>query len=466
MITTDRRMLQAFTKVAVCAGAFVLLLTGCVFRTVRQQQERIDVLCRISGSVKTEHESDNPIFVGLFHREAEVPELVDLYALEGPGRWIFGVRPGTYGLGAFEDVNGDLKYKYGEPVLRLREEHSFTCAPGEAKDDITLVIPTKGPPAAREIDVEALWAEAVKAFLEGTEEEKREREFFSLGLVTALGARADLGDPRFKAENGEKGLWRPLDFILDVQPGVYFLADYDKDKIPVLFVHGVSGTPLHFKYLIEHLDQGRFQPWVYYYPSGARLDAIAKHLNQVVAKLHVKHKFDKVFVVAYSMGGLVSRAYILGHYRGNCDDTGEEHCVRAGKPQIPLFVSISTPWGGHEAAETGVKYAPAVIRSWRDVAPNSDFLRQIFYETDPKTRQVRRRPLPEHMSHHLLFGFKRNDLLPGVSGDAVITLASQLRWEAQQDAERIYGFDCSHTGIITSPDVSELLNRILAHASQ
>ena len=275
----------------------------------------------------------------------------------------------------------------------------------------------------------------------------------SVGLLTVAGDKVvDLADPRFKRENAEKGLWRPFDFVFDVGAGIYFLGEYNEDKIPVLFVHGVGGTPLDFQYLVEHLDQDRFQPWVYYYPSGARLKNIAQHLSQLVVRLRAQHKFDRLFVVAHSMGGLVSRAFILQHY----DDTSKEY--------IPLFVSISTPWAGHKAAESGVKHAPAVVRSWYDVAPNSAFLKEIFY-TDAETRE-HPRPLPEHAAQHLLFGFKRDTMLPGVSGDGVITLASQLRPEAQEDADHIYGFDHTHTGILQSPEVSELLNVILDRASR
>ena len=39
------------------------------------------------------------------------------------------------------------------------------------------------------------------------------------------------------------------------------------------------------------------------------------------------------------------------------------------------FVSISTPWGGHEAASMGVKFRPAVVLSWRDMVTGSDFRR-------------------------------------------------------------------------------------------
>ena len=43
----------------------------------------------------------------------------------------------------------------------------------------------------------------------------------------------------------------------------------------MLFVHGAEGYPQQFAKLIEGLDRTRFQPWFFFYPSGARLEAVA-----------------------------------------------------------------------------------------------------------------------------------------------------------------------------------------------
>ncbi len=253
-------------------------------------------------------------------------------------------------------------------------------------------------------------------------------------------------------ENAVSGLWAPFDFVLNFHPGVYFLQSYDPDKVPVLFVHGISGTPLNFRFLIERLDANKFQPWVYYYPSGGSLSLIAGHLSQTMEKLRLRYGFKRFFVVAHSMGGLVARGFILRHM-----DSGQ-------RSEIPLFVTIATPWGGHKSAELGVKYAPAVVRSWYDMAPDSRFLREIFYK-DPDTLE-KRRSLPQSITHHLIFGFNRNSRSFGASDDQVVTVASELRFEAQREAYRVYGFDLSHNGILAAPEVATLVNEILAGASR
>jgi pimeloyl-ACP methyl ester carboxylesterase len=220
--------------------------------------------------------------------------------------------------------------------------------------------------------------------------------------------------------------------------GVYFLERDDPKKTPVLFVHGMSGTPLSFDYLAQHLDRKRFEPWLYYYPTGVHLEAAADHLAQTVAKLQRHYPHQRLVVVAHSMGGLVSRAFVQRH-------------SRAGGPlAIPLFVTISTPWDGHRGAEMGVKHSPAVVRVWEDMAPGSGFLKRLF-ET----------PLPPGTVHHLLFTYRRSSTSLGESNDQAVTVASQLRPAAQAGAVRLHGFDDTHIGVLKNAEVSALLNRLL-----
>jgi pimeloyl-ACP methyl ester carboxylesterase len=252
----------------------------------------------------------------------------------------------------------------------------------------------------------------------------------SLGQVSAVGEVASLADPRFAEAIAEDGLWRPFDFLFKGHPGVYFLGAYDGTKIPVLFVHGISGTPANFRTLIERLDRRRFQPWVYYYPSGASLAAVADHLTQTMRKLELQYGFGSFAVVAHSMGGLVSRGF-LQRYRAG------------GKAAIPLFVSIATPWDGHKAAELGVKTAPAVVRVWIDMAPGSDYLLSL-YAHDPG------------VPHYLMFAFRQSGVSLGEASDGTVSLASH-----QQGAMRVEGFDETHISVLESAAVSERLNALL-----
>jgi len=253
---------------------------------------------------------------------------------------------------------------------------------------------------------------------------------------------ATLDDPRFAPEVAAKGMWQYYDFLLEVHPGIYFLQPYDPKKIPVLFVHGINGTPRDFQFLIAALDRDRFQPWVFYYPSGAGLDALSELLKQLFVRLRVKYHFKDAVVIAHSMGGLVTRAFLLKDYEGNRADV------------VHTYVTISSPLGGMKSAAAGVENSPIVVRSWYGLAPGSPFLDGLFYKNAEKTE---RRRLPESMAYHLLFGFRGKD-----ATDQVVTINSELRYEAQEEARSIRGFRETHTSILESPAVAARLNQILA----
>jgi pimeloyl-ACP methyl ester carboxylesterase len=246
--------------------------------------------------------------------------------------------------------------------------------------------------------------------------------------MTATGEVAALSDPRFGAGKAEDGLWRPFDFLVESRAGVYFLEPYDPARIPVLFVHGINGTPANFEYLIGRLDRSRYQAWVYYYPSGVHLASIADHLDQTMAKLQLRYRVQRFAVVAHSMGGLVSRGFIQRHARN----------VPASR--VPLFISISSPWGGHNAAAFGVKASPVVVRVWEDMAPGSAYQRSLFAE-----------PLPSATPHHLVF----------TSADRTVSMASQLLPQAQRETVKTYGFEETHMGVLRNPQVSDLVNQLL-----
>jgi pimeloyl-ACP methyl ester carboxylesterase len=231
-----------------------------------------------------------------------------------------------------------------------------------------------------------------------------------------------------------------------VRPGIYFAAPYDPHKTPVLFVHGITGTPRNFAQLAARIDRKRLQPWFFYYPSGAPLDAVANALGSLVSRLHVRYHFPELYVVAHSMGGLVARAFVLGH----ATESGD---------YVTRFVTLATPWGGHAMAKRGVEEAPAVVRSWIALAPGSAFLDALFYE-DTGAGRTRRR-LSSHVRYDLLFAFHRTTNRFGESSDGVIPIASQLVPEAQDEATVTRGFDETHAGILDSPEAAAALDALL-----
>jgi hypothetical protein len=128
--------------------------------------------------------------------------------------------------------------------------------------------------------------------------------------------------------------------------------------------------------------------------------------------LQIQYKFKELYITAHSMGGLVVRSFIVNF--GNLF------------PSITNFISISTPWGGEELAKSGVKYSPAVIPAWRDIQPESEFIKSIYHKSMPAT-----------IEHFLFFGHKGNRNLLRPNNDRVVTLASQLDQRSQREAKMI-----------------------------
>lgn len=411
----------------------ITLLSGCMLLDAREQKEIMSQLCSISGEVRSERGDADAMVVLLIRRtEGEEANLrpwqvVDYYVAQKTATWQFTMGKGVYRAAAFDDLNADLVYQPGEPFVGADMSRNFDCSSGDRHRDVALSIPAASPIRFdRIVDIGEQLSDAPSASASRT-----------LGQLTAVGVIADLADPRFSQENAESSLWRPYDFIVSSQPGIYFLEPYDPQKTPVLFVHGINGTPANFAYLIARLDRTRYQPWLYSYPSGVYLDLIADHLSQTVTKLQLRYGVDRIMVVAHSMGGLVARGFLLRHSKNTA-------------LQVPLFVTMSTPWAGHAAAEFGVRHSPVVIDVWRDMAPGSEYLQALFAEQ-----------LPIETEHHLIFTFSRDRSSFGASDDRAVTVASQLSADAQAGASKLYGFDDTHRGILRNDRVAALLGELI-----
>jgi pimeloyl-ACP methyl ester carboxylesterase len=410
---------------------------GCsTLLAVSGQQKLADTNCVISGTVKTEKPARGPLVVGLFRHVNDEYLLVDYFTASKPGDWMLAVQPGTYWIAAFEDANRDGAYE-DEPFYRPDEARPIVLAPGQNVSGLDVLIPFAGR-ARREGHL------TLSGMMARADDEQKARSLFALSKV---GEVAALVDPRFSQASAELGMWKFYDFLLSGRAGIFFLEPYDPKRIPVLFVHGVNGTPLNFQTLISRLDRKRYQPWVLFYPSGSRLDMLVTWMNELFTRLELKLQLSEAVVVSHSMGGLVARGFVLKHYETSANDP------------IRMLVTISSPLGGMASAGEGVRKSPIIIRSWYGLAPGSEYLEGLFY-TDPGTRQQRRR-LPTRIAYHMMFGYRGDD-----SSDGVVQLSSQLRPEAQEEATSVRGYDETHVGILDSRAVSTRLNEILGEVRE
>jgi pimeloyl-ACP methyl ester carboxylesterase len=404
----------------------LFLLPGCSFTNLKEDIKEQQSLAVIEGRVSLENFSTPaPIIVGLISTDALHPTLVNHRLLSKPGSFLFKVPPGQYRTFAFIDANNDQKYQGSERISNV-----VSLEIGEAGIAYQARIFIKNR------TVVGLQQEA-KDLQTQIRVEKHTRR-------VVPGTQIDLDADIFSVENINMGLWQPLNFVKSIEYGLFFLEKYDPEKVPVLFVHGVSGSPAQFREIIDSLDKNVYQPFVLYYPSGFPISMVGESLKLEVEEAQVRYGFTEMNIIAHSMGGLVTRSFI------------NEIASSGANYRIPAYITISTPWGGHDAASMGLQYAPAIIPVWNDIAPGSAFLEDIDMTG-----------LPDDTDHYLLFGYQGSSRFAGGNSDGVVSIASQLRMSLQEQATLIRGYNETHTSILKNENLHSLINIILAkHAKK
>jgi pimeloyl-ACP methyl ester carboxylesterase len=441
----NRRSRMRYTRLLSALAAVLLAAVGCTSlqRVIgfKDHAARAQATARIDGRIDTEGPSEGMLVVVL-GKAAEDPNDqptgVDTYVRVRPGTYAFRVAPGRYQVGAYEDRNQNGLLDPGERGSRVGESPVLQVGPGETVSRDIILKTGQGIEGLTEaVDVLGL-----------VERDSREQGEFSLWAWSIQGEIChDLNDAAFGPEAGSRGLWEIMDFLNEGIAGIYFMEPYDPDRIPVLFIHGLGGYPRQFSTLIDGLDREKYQPWFYFYPSGFSLDALSTHLATVLGRLQVKHRFDEIAIVAHSMGGLVAQGAIFKYKE-------ETH-----RDDVRFFVSIATPWGG-DVKSRGIEGARIELpASFKDMNPSSDYLNWIFYRNiDRKLR----RSLPEAVEYHMIFGFRMAGS-SSVANDGTVSVASQARIEAQEQAVTIRAMDYGHVDILHSPEVVARLNYLLDH---
>ena len=401
---------------AVVPALVCCALSACGLYRAHGDLGDIGELANVTGTIEAPQGSTHPLFIGLFRDEAGKKSLAAYFVRYGSGPFRFIVPPGSYQLFAFEDANASMGYDDGEASYYVGDRQPPLRAVGATTHDAgTIRMAVQG------IEVAELRAAARRDLTTAI-------ELTSVHRGTIIG----LDDPRFTVESGKDGMWTPLRSVLENGAGIFFIEPYDPSRIPVVFVHGVSGTAGDFRALADALDKRRFQAWFFQYPSGARLENAARFLQTMLAEMQARHRFERYIVVAHSAGGLVARSALTRIQK----EGGALPCA---------FVTISTPWSGIESAETGTRLSPVVLPAWIDLAPGSPFVRTMF-DT----------PLGPAVSWYLLFGYAGGD-----GTDGAVSLKSMLRPVAQAQANDVLAFAESHRSILRSPESVRAVNERL-----
>ncbi len=409
---------MAFNRMTVTLLIICLVTTGCFFANVKKEVRESLASTVLVGRISTAFPGKGPIIVAAYAMNKGKKEVAHYTVLHDCGEYELMVAKGKYYVFAYWDKNSNLIYDANEPAGQYGGPKIVRAPAGGVIGGIDITIPENG----QKVDVPS-----------GFEiSPVKPHQLYS----RLAGAIVDLDDERFSDEHGSKGFWEGLSFFKELGGNIYFLEEYDPQKIPILFIHGATGTPKHWKYFAENIDRTRFQPWFFYYPSGARIQSMSYLLFWKLQNLQARYHFDRLYMTAHSMGGLVARSFLM--------DYGSPF------PYVKLFISLATPWGGAGMAEYGVKQAPAVVPCWIDMQPDSPFIQSLY-----------RTKMPETVSFYMFYGHRGSRNPFRSNNDTTIDFTSLLDLRAQSEAKMNYAFNEDHASIINSKEVLEQYNMII-----
>ena len=396
-----------------------LLFSSCAFIRLQEDLDKLADTATIYGPIIHKQAKKGPIILIAYNKKNEIIQYKILYKDANYYAFMLPIKK-SYKIVAFDDANKNMEWDTGESIaLWLNPQHQILQKGKNILVKMPLANSTEIP---SDLDLNI----------------KETNKDLGDKCIITTGAIADLSKEKFSKDAGKKGLWTPFRFIENNGLGVYFMEKYDPSKIPVLFVYGIGGYPQSWETFFKDIDRSRYQPWFYYYPSGFRVDKAGKALNIIMKELQMKYKFNKLFIVAHSMGGLVSYDYIKRYRSEN----------KNRESYIKLFISISTPWNGDKDAEWA-EQAPAIIPCWKDLMPSSPFIKNLT----PKD-------LGPNIEYYLLFSFHGDRKPFRLNNDNIVYLNSVLKFDMQKRAKKVYGFDFSHTEILKHKDVIETCNEI------
>jgi pimeloyl-ACP methyl ester carboxylesterase len=391
----------------------LLVASGCGLKKIRQQTKQVEGAGVLKGRVEVTSKQQGPVIAARYRDRDGILTMEAQRMVSSQGNYRFDVVPGDYAVAAYIDANNDGQYQDGEHGNYHLDPLTVSVQPDEVVTIKPLIISGDPPPTPADVV------------------EKEE-----LNLITKnVGKVMPPDAPIFARENYALGMWKPFDFLEQFGGGLFMLQEYEEDKFPVIFVHGVRGGPDDWKSAIEALDREHYQPWVYYYPSGLRLDILSDYFVSAVEELRNRHGFERFAVAAHSMGGVVTRSFVKKYV--------EQFPEQANK--IGVVVTVNSPMGGMPSATSGVKNSPIVVPAWRDIAPGSDFLNDLHEWS-----------WPAYIPYHLVFSYENKK-----NGDGVVPLHCQIPPKLQSEAVRTYGFNNNHVGTLNDESFLELFARIL-----
>ena len=419
-----RQLFVVFTFIA--SG---LLVSSCAIKDLKDDLDEVEQDYGYFKGQAIGADEGSGVLVGLFKRDQDGISIANVRAVSIGEPFYMLVQDADYTVLAFSDSNGDFAYQPGEPAARLDDPVINWARDMELQD---------------RIDYEALQIQQIDLTSKTKLEQKLD---FSLGALRKINKVSEnflqtvsWDDERFSADNVTRGMWEPGSFLEEVGYGLYVLKEFDPTQKSILLVHGINDSPRVFESLINAIPAD-YQLLLFHYPSAASLEYTSYILSEMLDELIRRDQISQLDIIAHSMGGLVSKGMLY-------------HADAAVRQRMRLFISVASPFGGHAAAASGVKWSPVIAPVWWAMAPGSPYLQKLDGLD-----------LSQGPSHHLIFTFSQKLGGDSEGDDGVVTVKSQLAKSAQRNATAVYGIADSHTGVVGNPCTLALLPAILENGA-
>ena len=114
---------------------------------------------------------------------------------------------------------------------------------------------------------------------------------------------------------GPLGMLRPQQFFR--QEGLFLLQPYDSKKIPLVLIHGLMSDPSMWLPVMAAIEsdpalRGRYQFWVFAYPTGNPIGYSALDLREALANLYkIYPKSPHMVIVNHSLGGVITHLQVI-----------------------------------------------------------------------------------------------------------------------------------------------------------
>jgi pimeloyl-ACP methyl ester carboxylesterase len=277
--------------------------------------------------------------------------------------------------------------------------------------------------------------------------------------------------------------------------GMYQMQPYDPDRIPLIFVHGLISTARMWRNVVNEIEfdpalRGRFQCWVFNYPTGNPVAYSALRFREELAKAEKLYGFPHGFVlVGHSMGGIVARMQAIRLDRAAWDrgapSSAEKLLVGLPKdslihrsiifdanPKIRRIVFICTPHRGSKMAVSGIgelamrlialpseitsSVTASVGNSLSAVTGDSKRMPNSIFSLSPENPTLKvMDKVPIRAPHHTILGDRGKGDSPN-SSDGIVPY-----WSSHLDSAQSEKVVPGPHGSCELPETLEELERIL-----